>query len=149
MASKPKTKGEQKPAIDAAEKVAPATENTGAKQLDPFKWAKGQSGNPKGRPKGARNKLTEDFFADMLSAWETHGAAAFTVMASEEPSKFVQCVASLMPKQLEVSDERNMGELSDSEIIEALDAIRSLTVANLTNAAGAGASVPSGKTKPH
>ena len=149
MASKPKTKGEQKPAIDAAEKVAPATDVTAAKQLEPFKFKPGQSGNPKGRPKGARTKLGEDFFADMLSAWETHGAAAFTVMATEEPSKFVQCVASLMPKQLDIKDERGMAEMSDTDIIEALDAIRSLTVANLTNAAGAGASVSSGKTKPH
>ena len=25
-------------------------------------WKPGQSGNPKGRPQGSRNKLTEDFF---------------------------------------------------------------------------------------
>ena len=149
MASKPKSKGEKKPAIDAAEKVAAATAVTAAKQLEPFMFKPGQSGNPKGRPKGSRTKLGEDFFSDMFDAWKEHGPAAFRVMATEEPVKFVQCVASVMPKQLDVKDERGLGDMSDSEIIEALDAIRSLTVANLTNAAGGGASVPSGKAKPH
>lgn len=33
-------------------------ENTGAKQAKTGKFAKGQSGNPKGRPEGARNRAT-------------------------------------------------------------------------------------------
>jgi len=36
----------------------------------------GQSGNPKGRPKGSRNKLSEDFFRDLCEAWQAMGKAA-------------------------------------------------------------------------
>ena len=39
-------------------------------------WKPGQSGNPRGRPKGARNKLSESVLTEVLADWEAHGAAA-------------------------------------------------------------------------
>ncbi len=56
-----------------------------------------RAGNP-GRPKGSKNKLQEDFFRDLASAWETHGIVALQQMLTEYPEKFVQTVAGLMPK---------------------------------------------------
>ena len=38
-------------------------------------WKPGQSGNPKGRPQGSRNKLSEDFLADLHDAWLAFGKA--------------------------------------------------------------------------
>ena len=55
---------------------AEATAKTGAKQLDAYKWKPGQSGNPKGRPKNAKQKLSDTFLADMLEAWERDGKSA-------------------------------------------------------------------------
>lgn len=39
----------------------------------PFK--KGQSGNPKGKPKGARTKISESFWQDWLSVYNEIGGA--------------------------------------------------------------------------
>lgn len=64
--------------------------------LKPFE--KGNPGGP-GRPKGSRNKLSEDFLRDAHNAWQDHGVQALKVMAQDEPAKFVQVIASIVPKQ--------------------------------------------------
>jgi Family of unknown function (DUF5681) len=66
-------------------------------------WKPGQSGNPKGRPKGSRNKLSEDFFRDLCDAWQAFGKPALETMAMLYPVEFVRLVASLMPKEPEAT----------------------------------------------
>ena len=66
-------------------------------------WKPGQSGNPKGRPQGSRNKLSEQFVADLHAAWQLFGRPALMTTALTEPSVFVRVVASLMPKELEAT----------------------------------------------
>lgn len=61
----------------------------------------GQSGNPAGKPKGARNKLQEAFWKDFAGAWEQHGASALLKVATEDPATFVKVAASVMPKEIE------------------------------------------------
>jgi hypothetical protein len=62
----------------------------------------GQSGNPAGRPKGSRNKLSTQFFDDFYSAWQEHGAEAIRQMALENPVAFVKVAATIVPKELEI-----------------------------------------------
>lgn len=90
--------------------------------LIPFK--PGQSGNPAGRPKGSRNKLTESFLTDVLEAWETSGKVAIADMLSDRPSDFVKMVASLMPKEatLNINDH---SEMTDDELAERVRALAS------------------------
>ena len=66
-------------------------------------WKPGQSGNPKGRPKGSRNKLSEEFFRDLCDAWQAFGKPALMTAAWTHPVEFVRVVASLMPKELEAT----------------------------------------------
>jgi len=66
-------------------------------------WKPGQSGNPKGRPRGSRNKLSEDFFRDLCEAWQAFGKPALETMAMLYPVEFVRLAASLMPKEPEAT----------------------------------------------
>jgi Family of unknown function (DUF5681) len=80
-----------------AEETAPKQRVIGV----PFK--PGQSGNPAGRPKGARSKLGEAFLEDLRDAWLEHGAEALRRCATEDPAQFVRVVASLMPKDVNLN----------------------------------------------
>jgi hypothetical protein len=54
------------------------------RQLAPLRehaFKRGQSGNPAGRPKGSRNKLTTEFFDAFYEAWQRHGAKALKEVA--------------------------------------------------------------------
>ena len=79
-------------------------------------WKPGQSGNPKGRPKGSRNKLSEDFFRDLCEAWQAFGKPALETMAMLYPAEFVRLVASLLPKEPEATTIPAMERLSNAQL---------------------------------
>ena len=62
-------------------------------------WQPGQSGNPAGRPIGARQKIAELIINDIRVEWERSGAAILQRMAIEEPAKFAQLAAGLIPRE--------------------------------------------------
>src|SRR6516165_9652517 len=77
------------------------SDNTEKKQRNLIPYKPGQSGNPKGRPKGSRNKLSEQFFRDLCDVWGAFGKPALMAMAWTDPVAFVRLVASLIPRELE------------------------------------------------
>jgi len=81
-------------------------ESTGGKQVtgrELTQFKRGQSGNPKSRPKGSRNKLSEKFFRDLCDAWQAFGKPALMTAAWTHPVEFVRMVASLIPRKLEAT----------------------------------------------
>lgn len=85
----------------------------------------GQSGNPAGRPKGARSKLGEAFIEDMLADWEANGPAAIVTVRTDKPEVYLKVVASILPKDLNVNFNPSDG-MTDEQLIER---IRSLDAA--------------------
>ena len=51
-------------------------------------WQKGQSGNPSGRPKGARNLLSESVLKELISHWEENGLDAIDRTCKEQPAAY-------------------------------------------------------------
>lgn len=62
-------------------------------------WEKGKSGNPAGRPLGAKDKFTRKFWLDLADAWERKGIDAIERTIAAEPATFVKVAASLLPKE--------------------------------------------------
>lgn len=62
-----------------------------------------KAGNP-GRPKGSKNKFTEDFWRDIHDAWAEHGRQAILDTLRADPAKFLAVAASMIPKELEVTN---------------------------------------------
>ena len=79
------------------------------RNLIPFKPS--QSGNPRGRPKGARNKLGEEFLAELYNDFEANGKAAIERVREEDPAAYLRVIVSVLPKELKI-DRRPLGFLT-------------------------------------
>ena len=92
-------------------------------------WQPGQSGNPAGRPKSSRNKLTEDFLSAMAEDFAAHGKAAIVTVREEDPAKYLTVVAQLVPKETDVNLK------ADEAFVNVWKAVASGTLAALVDAA--------------
>jgi hypothetical protein len=62
----------------------------------------GNNANPKGRPKGSRNKLGEAFFEAMCADFERHGSATLARVREESPVAYLRAMCQLVPKDLSI-----------------------------------------------
>jgi hypothetical protein len=68
-------------------------------------FAKGQSGNPKGRKPGAPNKLTGQLKDMILQALDGAGGVNYLkTQANENPSAFLTLVGKVLPLQVSGED---------------------------------------------
>ena len=88
-------------------------------------WKPGESGNPAGRPRGSRHKLSEVFLGEVCTAWQEQGRAAIDAMIAKNPADFVRVVASLVPRQFDLSPQDPYGDIGDDELEEILTVLRS------------------------
>ena len=64
-------------------------------------WKPGQSGNPGGKPNGARNRLQGDFLNVLAEHFAEHGREAIERLCKESPAAYIKAIASLMPRHEE------------------------------------------------
>lgn len=96
------------------------------------KWKAGQSGNPGGKPKSARNRLQGAFLNALADDFDTHGKQAIVDAREKDPVAYIKAVASLMPKQVEQT--QPLDDLSDAELLAGIAFLRS----RLADGAGEG-----------
>ena len=94
-------------------------------------WRPGQSGNPKGRPKGARNRLGTAFLEALEADFNEHGIQALKQVRETKPEVYMRVVADLLPKEANINVEASeafvklWGKISDGlgeELADSLDA---------------------------
>ena len=80
-------------------------------------FAPGMSGNPAGRPKSSRHKLSEAFLAALLKDFEkaneedpSLGELAIATMRAEKPNEYAKMIAGILAKEV---DANFSGDLSD------------------------------------
>ena len=81
------------------------------------RWKPGQSGNPKGKPLGARNRLSVRFLEDLCADWEAHGHEALKATRLAEPATYCLMVAKLLPR------DTNLNISASQALLDALRAI--------------------------
>ena len=89
-------------------------DNTG--EVQPHGFKPGVSGNPKGRPKGSRNKFGELFLSNLCDDFEEHGVAAIQRVRLNDPSTYMRVCAALIPKEMKIEQVSDVGQLTDEEL---------------------------------
>lgn len=99
------------------------TVSTGEEQRAEHLFKPGQSGNPRGRPKGSRNKLGEQFVSALQQDFEEHGVDAIVKVRTDMPHQYLKVIAQILPKELNINTNQ-LGEISDEQLSEFVDAVR-------------------------
>ena len=80
-------------------------------------FVKGISGNPKGRPKGAKDRLSEVFLRDVLADWGAHGTSALKAARESDPVSYCLMIVKLLPK------DTNLNVSASQALLDALQSI--------------------------
>jgi len=88
-------------------------------------WQPGQSGNPAGRLRGSRNKLSEEVICALLRDFREHGQKAIAKVRRTQPAAYLKILALLVPREHKVEHSNPLKKLTDEELeamIEHLEA---------------------------
>jgi hypothetical protein len=114
--------------------------------LKPF--VPGQSGNPGGKPTGARNRINAAFLEDLATDYqkveegrtEPNGMAAIRKCREESPVAYVKALMALQPKQVEQT--MALDDITDEQLRAAVAALQSILAAQGTGSGAEAAPKP-------
>lgn len=92
--------------------------------LAPHQFKPGQSANPGGKPKGARNRITAAFLEALADDFQAHGREAIAACRTETPHRYVATIAGLCPRHSEAVGP--LDEITDDELSALIAALRLL-----------------------
>jgi hypothetical protein len=94
-------------------------EHTPKQHLRP-PWKPGESGNPAGRPLGARSRLSEAVLADVAADWAIGGAETIARVRATDPAVYFRVIASILPKDVLLSVQQAVPGNLDADSYAAL-----------------------------
>jgi hypothetical protein len=80
------------------------------------RWQAGKSGNPAGRTRGSRNRLSEEVICALLRDFLQHGQEAVARVRRAHPATYLKILALLVPREHKVEHSTPAGQLSDEEL---------------------------------
>jgi hypothetical protein len=89
-------------------------------------WQPGQSGNPVGRVRGSRNKLSEEVICALLRDFREHGQKAIAKVRRTQPAAYLKICALLVPKEMKLEHTNSLSRLSDEQLDQAIEAIEAM-----------------------
>jgi Family of unknown function (DUF5681) len=112
--------------------------------MPPTLWRPGESGNPAGRMRGSRNKLSEEVICALLRDFRKHGEKAIAKVRREQPGVYLKVLALLIPREHRVERSNPLKDLTD----EQLEAMIEYIETSLAAQAGGPVKVIEGTTEP-
>ena len=88
-------------------------------------WQRGQSGNPAGRTRGSRNKLSEAVICALLRDFSRHGEKAIAKVRRKQPGVYLRVLALLCPREHKVVEHSNsIKDLTDEQLEDMIEYIK-------------------------
>jgi Family of unknown function (DUF5681) len=107
-------------------------------------WQPGQSGNPAGRTRGSRNKLSEEIICALLRDFRQHGQKAVARVRQTQPAAYLKICALLVPREMQLEHKGGIKEMSDEQLETAIEMLTAIVDQKL----GESAKVIEGKAEP-
>jgi hypothetical protein len=81
-------------------------------------FPRGVSGNPAGRPKGARGRFSEALVLDFATDWQEHGAGVIATVRKEDPVAYLSIATRLVPREFLIeSGNGEVTHMTDEELL--------------------------------
>ena len=79
-------------------------------------WQPGQSGNPAGRVRGSRNKLSEAVICALYRDFSKHGEKAIAKVRRDQPGVWLKVLAMLIAREHKVQHSNPLKDLTDEQL---------------------------------
>jgi hypothetical protein len=89
------------------------------------RWQPGVSGNPAGRLRGSRNKLSEAVICALLRDFRQHGQKAVARVRRTQPAAYLKILALLVPREHKVEHSNALKNLTDEQLEAMIEYIKS------------------------
>src|SRR5215831_10300903 len=81
-------------------------------------------GNPAGRLRGSRNKLSEEVVGALLRDFREHGQRAVARVRQTQPAAYLKILALLCPREHKVEHSNVIKSLSDQELAAMIEHLK-------------------------
>jgi len=108
------------------------------------RWQPGESGNPAGRLRGSRNRLSEAVICALLRDFSMHGEKAIAKVRRTQPAAYLKILALLVPREHKVEHRNPVKDMTDEELERSLAFIEEMLA---QREAGANAKVIEGEAE--